>query len=112
MRSWGMANHGAAALVLREGDREQLTRWTRSSVVRAGLALRARIVLLAADGWSNTAIAQAVSVSRPTVLAWRARYRAEGLGGLDDADRSGRPRVIDHAAIVSATLSGSSQSRV
>jgi transposase len=99
-----MANHGAAALVLREGDREELTRWSRSTAIRAGLAQRARIVLLAADGWSNTAIAEAVSVTRPTVLTWRGRYRAEGLDGLDDADRSGRPRVIDHAAIVSATL--------
>ena len=42
---------------------------TRSSSVRAGLAQRARIVLLAADGVSNTAIAERVGVSRPTVLA-------------------------------------------
>jgi hypothetical protein len=53
-------------LGLREGDREELTRLTRSSSVPAGLAQRARIVLLAADGVSNTGIAQAVGVSRPT----------------------------------------------
>ncbi len=99
-----MANHGAAALVLYEGDREELTRWTRASSIRAGLAQRARIVLLAADGMSNTGIAEMVGVSRPTVLAWRGRYRADGLDGLGDQVRSGRPRVIDHARIVSATL--------
>ena len=45
----GMPNRPAAALALRDGDREELTRLTRSSSVRAGLAQRARIVLLAAD---------------------------------------------------------------
>jgi hypothetical protein len=50
----------------------------RSSSVRAGLAQRARIVLLAADGASNTAIAGLIGVSRPTVIGWRERYRARG----------------------------------
>ena len=45
-----MANRSAPALVLREGDREELGRLVRSSTVKAGLAQRARIVLLAADG--------------------------------------------------------------
>ena len=50
-----MANRPAPALGLRDGDRERLTRLTRSSTVRAGLAQRARIVLLAADGVANDA---------------------------------------------------------
>ena len=45
-----MANRPAPALGLREGDREELARITRSTSVRAGLAQRARIVLAAADG--------------------------------------------------------------
>ena len=45
-----MANRPAPALGLREGDRDRLTRMVRSSAGRAGLAQRARIVLLAADG--------------------------------------------------------------
>src|ERR671919_1462186 len=99
-----MANRPAAALGLRGGDREELVRLTRSSSVRAGLAQRARIVLLAADGASNTAIAELVGVSRPTVIGWRDRYRRSGLRGLEDEPRSGRPRTIDHAAIIAATL--------
>ena len=99
-----MANRPAPALGLREGDREELTRWTRSSSIRAGLAQRARIVLLAADGVSNTAIAVRLGVSRPTVIGWRDRYAARGLAGLDDEPRSGRPRTIDHRRIVTATL--------
>jgi ATP/maltotriose-dependent transcriptional regulator MalT len=47
----------ASALALRDGDRERLTGWVRSSTIRAGLSQRARIVLLAADGVSNTEIA-------------------------------------------------------
>jgi transposase len=91
-------------LGLRQGDREELTRWTRSSSIRAGLAQRARIVLLAADGVSNTTIAETVGVSRPTVIGWRERYAASGIAGLDDEPRSGRPRTIDHRRIVAATL--------
>ncbi|MFL6146207.1 MAG: helix-turn-helix domain-containing protein, partial [Pseudonocardiaceae bacterium] len=53
------------------GDREVLESWTRSSAVRAGLAQRARIVLLAADGVPVAEIVQRVGVSKPTVIAWR-----------------------------------------
>ncbi len=63
-----MANRPAPALGLREGDRDELVRRTRSSSVRAGLAQRARIVLLAAEGLSNTVIAERVGASRPTVI--------------------------------------------
>ncbi|MGH3857987.1 MAG: IS630 family transposase, partial [Pseudonocardiaceae bacterium] len=99
-----MANRAAPALGLREGDQEELARLTRSSAARAGLAQRARIVLLAADGVSNTAIADRVGVTRQTVVSWRARYESGGIAGLDDAQRSGRPRLVDHRAIVAATL--------
>jgi transposase len=99
-----MANHPAAPLLLRQGDRKELTRLARSTSVRAGLAQRARIVLLAAEGISNTAIAEKVGTTRNTVIAWRARYSEAGIEGLADADRSGRPRRIDHRAIVAATL--------
>jgi transposase-like protein len=68
------------------------------------LAQRARIVLLAADGVSNTEIADRVGVSRPTVIDWRARYERSGIAGLDDEPRSGRPRSVDHDAIITATL--------
>ena len=81
-----------------------LERLVRASSVRAGLAQRARIVLLAADGVSNTSIAELVGMSRPTVIGWRERYAARGIAGLDDEQRPGRPRTIDHSAIVTATL--------
>jgi transposase len=72
--------------------------------LRAGLAQRARIVLLASDGVSNTEIATRVGTSRPTVIEWRARYERSGLAGLGDQPRSGRPRSVDHNAIITETL--------
>ena len=99
-----MANRPAPRLVLRDGDETRLARLTRATTVRSGLAVRARIVLLAATGMSNAGIAARVGVSRPTVIGWRERYQAKGIAGLDDAPRSGRPRTIDHRKIVTATL--------
>ena len=72
--------------------------------MRAGLAQRARIVLLAAEGVSNTGIADKVGVTRQTVIGWRGRYEDRGLKGLQDEARSGRPRQVDHRAVVAATL--------
>jgi transposase len=94
----------AAPLGLRDGDRERLSTLTRASTAPAGMALRARIVLLAADGVSHTEIAERVGVSRPTVIGWRARYARSGLAGLEERPRPGRPRVIDHRAVIAATL--------
>ncbi|MCO1661191.1 IS630 family transposase [Pseudonocardia humida] len=94
----------AAPLVLREGDRARLEALTRASSVRAGLALRARIVLLAADGLPNAEIARRTGTSRPTVVDWRARYDAGGITFLHDQKRSGRPPEIDDVAVVVATL--------
>jgi Homeodomain-like domain len=74
---------------LRPGDRELLESWARSSSIRAGLPQRARIVLLAADGMSNTEISNRVRVSRTTVIGWQDRY-AGWVKGLE-----GRPRTVD-----------------
>lgn len=71
----------AEALELRDGDRSRLDSLTRSPSVRAGLAMRARIVLLAADGVPNTEIAVRTQTSRPTVLKWRGRYGESGSTG-------------------------------
>ena len=99
-----MPHPGASALLLRVGDHEKLTAITRSGSVRASLAQRARIVLLAADGVQNSEIADRVGVSRPTVNRWRDRYVASGIDGLVDEERTGRPREIDPSDIVTATL--------
>jgi transposase len=89
---------------LGDEDRATLLSWTRSSSVRAGRAMRAKVVLAAADGEGTSAISRRLGVSRPTVIQWRERYAAAGLAGLDDAARSGRPKRVDDAEIIAATL--------
>ncbi len=99
-----MANRPAPALVLRDGDRAELERWTRSNRFGASAAKRARIVLLAAEGVANTRIAELSDATVTTVLNWRGRYEDRGIAGLCDAPRPGRPRTLDHRAIVAETL--------
>ena len=91
-------------LVLGESDRELLESWARSSALRAGLVERSRIVLAVAAGEQTSAIARRLGVSRPTVIKWRERFLTDGVGGLDDAARSGRPKRVDDAAIIASTL--------
>ncbi|MFC5176203.1 IS630 family transposase [Nocardioides taihuensis] len=92
------------ALELSEEDRATLASWTRSRTLAAGRAERARIVLAVADGAGTTAVARQVGVSRPTVIKWRDRFAAHGLPGLEDEERSGRPKSVDDAAIIATTL--------
>ncbi|MGV1089646.1 MAG: IS630 family transposase [Mycobacterium sp.] len=94
----------APALVLRDGDREVLEGWARATSVRAGVALRSKVILAAADGVANAEIARSLGTSVPTVLKWRGRYEQFGLDGLDDRSRPGRPLVVDHAKVIAATL--------
>jgi transposase len=99
-----VSNKTAAALTLRDGDRARLETLTRSSTVSAGLAQRAGVVLLASDGVANYEIAERIGVSRPTVNLWRSRYAERGLAGLETAKRPGRPRTVDRAKVIAATL--------
>lgn len=77
---------------LSEGVRGELIHLTRRPSVAAGLARRARIVLLAAEGVPIRQIGPLVGVSRTVVRDWLDRFRTLGLAGLQDRPRSGRPR--------------------
>ena len=71
-----------APVELSEQAREQLESMTRSRSLSHSLVRRSEIVLLAADGWPNQDIAQALSASRSTVGKWRQRFLDRGLSGL------------------------------
>ena len=77
---------------------------TRSSSVPSMVGFRARIVLALADGLSTTEVAKDLQTSPPTVRKWRDRYVREGVDGLWDYARSGRPAVVDEAAVIVATM--------
>src|SRR3954452_9690201 len=85
-------------------DREVLESWLRSPSMPAGMVTRARIVLLAADGVGTNEICRRAGVTRPTVGAWKRRYVAEGIGGLEARRRPGKPRTTDDVEIVLRTL--------
>ena len=56
--------------------------------------VRAKIVLLAAEGMANVEIAARLDTSPQVVHRWRKRFGERRLKGLEDAPRSGRPRVF------------------
>jgi transposase len=78
--------------VLTAEVRRELEQILRRPAAPAGLARRARIVLLAADGMPLRTIAPTVGVERHTVRDWLDRFLAHGLAGLQDLPRPGRPR--------------------
>lgn len=84
------------SLVLRDGDRDVLESRLRSRTVTAREQQRARIVLLAADGLANRAIAEKVGMHYNQVGEWRKRYTELGVVGLEDEARPGRPLIYDH----------------
>jgi transposase len=103
-----MANHPAPRLTLTADQRSVLETWSRSRMLPARQVQRARIVLLAAEGRANETIASELGCSKPTVLQWRGRFRAEGLDGLTESEGRGRKHTYDQQVVdrvVSTTLS-------
>jgi len=84
----------APSIVLDDGSREQLEGLVRTRSTPQALAFRARIVLRAADQDAppNLQIAVELGCSKDTAGLWRRRFAEQGLAGLQDAPRSGRPR--------------------
>gem|GEM_PF-49213 len=102
-----MRGRAAVRIELTEAERAELaSRLRRRKVARAD-ATRAEIVLLAAAGVSNVAIAERLSMTRITVATWRNRFAARRMDGLLDEPRPGAPRTVGDekvAEVVTATL--------
>ena len=77
---------------LSDGDRSVLERCARCYTASHAVVTRARIVLLAAGGAANVVIAERLGVHVDVVSRWRKRFCGEGMAGLADRARSGRPR--------------------
>lgn len=75
-------------------DRTQLVAWSKRPKTAQALAMRSRIVLMAGDGLSNTAIAKQLQTMQHTVGKWRRRYLEFGLDGLLDEQRPGTSRKL------------------
>ena len=88
-------------------ERAELEGWARRRTSAAGLAMRSRIVLAAADGGTNTELAERLGLAITTVRRWRNRFVVDRLDGLLDEPRPGRPRVVGDekiAELITATL--------
>jgi transposase len=102
-----MARGPAVTIILTDSERSELEiRVRRRKIARAD-AMRAEIVLLAADGLNNCAIADELGISRLTAGLWRQRFAKKRFDGLDDEPRCGAPRKIGDekiAEVVTKTL--------
>jgi len=87
----------AAVVTLSPEERKTLETWAASRTEPYRKVQRARVVLLAAEGRTNSAIAKEVGLARRMVIQWRERFAKERLAGLPDRPRSGRPRTYTDA---------------
>ena len=85
----------AVPITLQAQDREELRRRARAHRVEHRHRQRAKVVLLAAEGWSNNQIAPQAGFNVNSVRKWRNRYARAGLPGLGDRARPGRPSTLD-----------------
>jgi len=104
-------NKAAAPLIVTEGQRRTLEAWTRAQNTPQGIALRAKIVLAAAEGNANQRIAKELGTTRSTVLLWRGRFKEGGTEALTRiAPGRGRRRKYT-AERVSQIVQATTQSR-
>ena len=94
-----MPRHSPYVIVLTDDVRERLGVVVRRLTALQRDVQRARVVLAAADGLENVEIAVEVGVDVNTVSKWRKRFFEEGIDGLADRRRSGRPRTFSPLAI-------------
>jgi transposase len=88
-------------ITLRASERRWLKALVRRGTAEHRQVTRARIVLLAAAGWTNRGIARKLGLAPNTAGKWRKRFYTEGVDGLRDRKRPGRPRTFP-AAVVAA----------
>lgn len=94
-------------ITLSEEQRRQLEAFAGSRSLPHAQVVRAKIILMAADGHSNIEIAEMLHLNRATVGKWRLRFLESGIGGLYDQLRPGRPRAIKEervAELINRTL--------
>ena len=96
-----------APLTITEDERSELRGRARRPTTAQAMSLRARIVLLRTEEWSNQDVAEELGVSGATVGKWRQRFVSMGLDGLVDTPRPGAPREItdeDLEGVIAKTL--------
>lgn len=96
-----------AKLELDTTEHQELTALARSRSYPFSIVQRAQIVLACAEGIANREVARRFGINADTVGKWRRRFIEQGIAGLHDADRPGKPRQIDDErvmALINKTL--------
>ena len=88
----------AICVSLSDEERATLEGWVRSHTTEQRLCFRARVILSAAAGEGSASIARREDVRLTTVSTWRRRFAEQGIAGLQDERRSGRPETYGASA--------------
>ena len=98
--------------MLSDAERTVLRQWSRGRRTPTRLVRRARIVLLAADGWLNTAIAADLGIREKTVGLWRRRFAEQRTAGIEkDAPGRGRPATVQRSAVEAEVIRKTTRER-
>jgi len=89
-----MPRQSPYAIILSPAERRTLEARARQYTLPYRDVVRAKIVLLAAEGLENKEIGERLDTPRPVVSKWRKRFFRERLAGLDDLPRGGRPSAF------------------
>jgi len=81
-------------IVLSRDEARELNRRAARYTLPYYQVVRAKMILLAAEGWGNDEIAATLHTRREIVSLWRKRFFVERLAGLEDQARPGRPRAF------------------
>ena len=95
LRDAPRAGRPRVGVELSDDEREALLRYQRRATVSQSLAARARIVMLCAQGHTDTEVAKIVAMGADTVSRWRRRFAERRLQGLLDDERVGAPPITD-----------------
>lgn len=100
--AWSLQSEGvrlANSLHISKKAAATLNQRCRSTSLPHGQIMRAKIILQLSEGMTPTGVARGQRTSATTVHRWRNRFEAEGIDGLLEQARSGRPTVIDKRTV-------------
>ena len=95
-----MPRQSPYSIVLSPEEKTYLERLSRKYTAPYNVVVRAKAILLAAEGLDNKTMGQTVDLLRQIVSKWRMRFKGERMGGLEDRDRPGRPPVFPPEVVV------------
>ena len=89
-----MPRHSPFQIILSRDEYTELTRRAQKYTLPYFQVLRAKMILMAADGYDNNDIAHSLATRREVVSLWRKRFFEKRMQGLEESPRPGRPRAF------------------